>query len=123
MSWAAGAYDNADSRPAAHRRCQRRDVATALRTIAAVENVRTRFLRGTLGNVPDDGHPGDIPDDVPTPGRTDMSRAPDVAARTAANLRPAFGRFCTADKIADSTCDSSIPATWSQTGPGSRGGS
>lgn len=122
MSRAAGAYDNADSRPAARRRCQRRDDATALRTIAAAENVRTRSLRGTPGDVPDDGNPDDTPDDVPTPGRTDTSRA-GVAARTAASSRPACGRFCTAGKIADSTCGNSIPATWSQTGPGSRGGS
>jgi len=120
-----------DSRPVARRRCQRRDDATVLRTIAAAENVRTRSLRGTLGNGPDDirddgpddGNPDDTPDDVPTPGRTDTSRAPDVATRTAANSRPASGRFCTADKIGDSTCGNSIPATWSQAGPGSRGGS
>jgi len=83
-----------------------------------------------LDNAPDDnldgvldGYPGGIRDGVPVPGRTDTSRAPGVAARKVAGSRPASGRSCMADRTAGSTCDSSIPATWSQAGPGSRGGS
>ncbi|EFN63588.1 hypothetical protein EAG_04862 [Camponotus floridanus] len=123
---AADECDNRDSRPAGRRRCQRRDdAATAPRTIAAAEDARTRVPGDTPDNGPGDGTPDDgTPDDVPAPGRTDAGRAPaGVAARTAAGSGPASGRFCTACSIAGSTCDNSIPATWSQAGPGSRGGS
>lgn len=125
-SQAADECDNRDLRPAGRRRCQRRDdAATAPRTIVAAEDARTRVPDDTLDNGPGDGIPDDeTPDDVPAPGRTDAERAPaGVAARTAASSGPASGRFCTACSIADSTCDNSIPATWSQAGPGSRGGS
>lgn len=119
--------DNRDLRPVGRRRCQRRDVAAiAPRMNAAAEDVRTDdtpddsldILDGVLDKVP-----GGTRDGVPAPGRTDTSRAPGVAARKAAGSRPASGRSCMADRTAGSTCDSSIPATWSQAGPGSRGGS
>lgn len=116
--------DNRDSRPVGHRGCQRRDdAATAPRTISAAEDARTRAPDDTPDNDPGDGIPDGTPDGVPAPGRTDARRAPDVAARMAAGSEPVSGRFCTAYSIANSMCDNSIPATWSQAGPGSRGGS
>lgn len=131
---AVDAYDNEDSRPAGHRRCQRRreNAATALRTSAAAAGVRKRGRAGALGNAlggalggslgGDDGN--GAPDDVPARlGRMDAALEPGVAARTAADSGPASGRFCIACTNADSTCGSSIPATWSQADPGSRGGS
>lgn len=124
---------NKDSRPVGRRRCQRRDdAATAPRTTAAAVDARTDDTPdGTLDNAPDDsvpdgvldGDPGGTRDGAPAPGRTDTSRAPGVAARKAAGSRPASGRSCMADRTAGSTFGSSIPATWSQADPGSRGGS
>lgn len=119
--------DNRDLRPVGRRRCQRRDdAAIAPRTNAAAEDARTDGTPDDSLDTPD-GVPDEIPggtrDGVPAPGRTDTNRAPDVAARKAADSRPASGRSCMADRTAGSTCGSSIPATWSQTGPGSRGGS
>lgn len=128
----AGECGNKDSRPVGRRRCQRRDdAAIAPRTTAAAVDVRTDGTPdGILDNAPDDipdgvldGNPGDTRDGVPVPGRTDTNRAPGVAARKAAGSRPASGRSCMADRTAGSTCGSSIPATWSQAGPGSQDGS
>lgn len=134
--------DSADLRPVARRRCQRRDdAATAPRTTVAAAVARTCDRRvgsngtpaanipdGTPDGVPDgapDGSPGDdTPDGVPAPGlRTDMRRESGAVIRTVADSGPASGRSCMADRTADSTNGSSIPATWSQAGPGSRGGS
>lgn len=126
----AGECDNKDSKPVGRRRCQRRDdAAIAPRTTAAAEDVRTDDTPDNiLDNAPDgvlDGDPSGVPtrDSVPALGRTDTNRAPGVAARKAANSRPASDRSCMADRTAGSMCDSSIPATWSQAVPGSRGGS
>lgn len=124
----AGECGNKDSKPVDRRRCQRRDdAAIAPRKTAAVEDVRTdNTPDNILDNAPEgvlDGNPTGTRDGVPALGRTDTNRAPGVAARKAANSRPASGRSCMADRTAGSMCDSSIPATWSQAGPGSRGGS
>lgn len=119
--------DNKDLRPVGRRRCQRRDdAAIAPRMNAAAEDVRTDDIPDDNLDIPDgvlDKVPGGTRDGVPALGRTDTSRAPGVVARKAAGSRPASGRSCMADRTAGSTCDSSIPATWSQAGPGSRGGS
>lgn len=121
---------NKDWRPVGRRRCQRRDdAAITPRTTAAAVDARTDDIPENArdDSAPADGvldgNPNDTRDGVPAPGRTDTSRAPGVAARKAAGSRPASGRFCMADRTAGSTCGSSIPATWSQADPGSRGGS
>lgn len=121
-------YDNVDSRLAIHQKYQRDDVSMVPRTIVDGEVVRTRddIPADELDKMPEDTPDNslcDIFDDARAAPRTDTTKMPAVAEYMVADSKLVCGKFYTTDRIADSTNGNNIPATWSQGGPGSRGGS